>query len=182
MNARRHTPKGREIDVPATAEAKPRRGRPPLQWLTWADLMRLPAGTPVLIDRGQHEYRTVGRVISRVGGRLRIVTRDGTAQVLDPPDLERARVVEGFYDPGDPVLRRGVLAREWRGGVVRTEGTRVLVETVGGVEWVPEEQLEHPDDRDARERAAQPKYKPGPVAERSEAELANQHGYEERER
>lgn len=138
-----------------------RRGRPPLAWLTAASTAGLPAGTAIAVETtGKHTARTVGRIRQVVGGRIDLDTPRGEV-TLETSQIRRARIVGELYEPGDPVLRRHVPADEWRGGVVRTEGTDVLVEQIGGAfGWFPEADLEPADVRDE----AAPALPPGPVA------------------
>jgi len=128
--------------------APPRRGRPPLVWLTTDELAGLPAGTALVVETyGKHGPRTVGRVVDVVGDTLHL---DGPSGSLEVPTrrVKRARVVDAIYEPGDPVVLRGVPESRWRGGVVRTNGTDVLVEQIGGdFAWHSESALEPAEAR-----------------------------------
>lgn len=126
-----------------------RRGRPSLAWISAADTAALPPGTAVAVEtHGRHAARTVGRVTGALEGNLDLATARGEVR-LPLRQIKRARLVGGLYEPGDPVLLRGTDAALWRGGVVRTSGTDVLVEQIGGeFAWHHEGDLEPPDARD----------------------------------
>jgi hypothetical protein len=126
-----------------------RRGRPPLAWLTANETTALPHGTAVSVEtHGRHTARTVGRIASTVDNQLGLDTPRGEVR-MDTAQIKRARIVPALYEPGDPVLLRHVPAAEWRGGVVRTAGTDVLVEQIDGTfAWHAETDLEPADARD----------------------------------
>lgn len=119
-----------------------RRGRPPLRWLTGQQLAALPWGTAVVVDRGLKHSVLRGRIagldteLHLAGGEHFPIT-----------GRTRGRVVNGLFDEGDLVLRRGVPAAEWRGGVIRCKGREVYVESTAGVEWLDEDLLERVEDR-----------------------------------
>lgn len=124
-------------------------GRPPLAWLTPDQLAGLPAGTAVWIDRSNgHGYK--GRILMAVGDQLELA--DG--RLVDLTRITRARVLDGLFESGDLVVRRGVDEADWRGGVVRCDGLMVFVESTGGDGWVPEDELERPEDRATGDLAA----------------------------
>ena len=138
----------------------PRRGRPPMKWLFDDQLRALPLGTAVVLDTTGRHKRLLGRTIATAGGQLAIDTPTEGVVVFGELDVKRGRVVDALYEPGDPVLLRGVAADVWRGGVVRTAGTEVLVEELDGAfAWHPETALEAPE---ARDRPA-PAQRRGPV-------------------
>jgi hypothetical protein len=141
-----------------------RRGRPPLKWLDAAGLHALPVGTAVLVETGgRHANRLTGRIRSHSASATTIATPTGEV-TLPGNAVKRARTVEAVYEPGDPVVRRGISADAWRGGVVRTEGTQVLVEQIGGAfAWFAEDDLEPPESRDE----ALPELPRGPVPARA---------------
>lgn len=130
--------------------AATRRGRPPLEWLTPDQLRALPLGTAVSLDTSGRHKRLLGRITS-TGTTLTVASPlEGTVE-LGPLDIKRGRQVDALYEPGDPVLKRGVDARTWRGGVVRTDGTDVLVEQLDGTfAWHPEDDLEPAEARDPK--------------------------------
>jgi hypothetical protein len=72
--------------------------------------------------------------------------------------ITRARVIAALLEDGDPVVRKGVPAAEWRGGVIRTGTnpatgrTGVLVEATDGIAWHDEDDLELVDDTPAPAR------------------------------
>lgn len=115
-----------------------RRGRPRLTWLSGEQLSGVPMGTAVVLDLGTHKTVTRGRVAGCVEGHL--VLADGRR--VPVARIKRGRVVNGTYEMGDLVLRRGVPETEWRGGVIRSRGLEVLVESTTGIEWMPEHALE----------------------------------------
>lgn len=137
-----------------------RRGRPPLAWLTPAELASLPAGTVVALERtGRHTARLVGRIVEPhpAGGVVLRVPGEDAEVEISPFTIKRGRTLPSLYEPGDPVLRRGYSASDWRGGVVRCEGTDVLVEQIGGsFAWFPETDLEPADARDTTPVAPTP--------------------------
>lgn len=138
----------------------PRRGRPPLTWLDGPTAAALPTGTALNVQlTGANSSRLRGRIASHVDTELALDTTRGEATVTID-SIRRARVVSALYEPGDPVLRRHVPAATWRGGVVRTEGTEVLVEQIDGTfAWFSESELESPEARDP----ALPALRRGPV-------------------
>jgi hypothetical protein len=115
----------------------------------------------VLVEkRGRHGPRITGRITSVSDHTVALATTLGERS-LPTEQIKRARTVPALYAPGDPVLKRHVPADTWRGGVVRTEGTDVLVEQVGGdFVWLPEDALE---PAGARDPAGPPPLKRGPV-------------------
>lgn len=162
--------------------ASPRRrpGRPPLDWLSWEGVLEVEPGTALHVDApGLHEMRVVGRVRLATRRRLTLRMRDGEDKVVTVDKFRRAREVAGLFKPGDPVLRRGVSFGDWRGGVIRSDGDRVLCELPdGSTEWRDEAELEHADDRAAAELAERmAPLKPGPVAADPTTELLNQRAY-----
>lgn len=128
---------------------KPRRGRPPLAWLRPEQVDELVANAAVVIElHGRHVARTVGRIVARHDTSVLVRTQVGEVTVLRS-SIKRLRPIGGLFEPGDPVLLRNVDEDVWRGGVVRTQGQDVLVETIGGgFEWHPERDLEPPEARD----------------------------------
>ena len=140
-----------------------RRGRPPLSWLDAAATVALPPGTVITVERtGKHVARLVGRIVAAAGGEVELATACGPV-TLPAARISRARIVPSLYEPGDPVLRVEVSADDWRGGVVRTDGTDVLVEQIDGTfAWFAEADLEAPEARTTA--AAAPR---GPVAARA---------------
>lgn len=126
----------------------PRKGRPPLDWLTTSDLARLDPGTPIAVEtHGRHNPRTIGRVREVTDRTIELATATGPV-TIPLLQLKRARQVPSLYEPGDPVVMRGTPAHEWRGGVVRTVGTDVLVEQIdGSFAWYGEDRLEPADAR-----------------------------------
>lgn len=129
------------------------RGRPPLAWLTADQLDDLTPGTAVSVETlGKHTARLVGRVLTRTDTHIDLATPSGVVE-LDRIRIRRARVVDALYQPGDPVLLRGVHASRWRGGVVRCAGTDVLVEQIDGTfVWHSEDDLEPADAREQKNR------------------------------
>lgn len=96
----------------------------------------------MLLDLGRLKQAGIrGRIAGSARGELALA--DGRIVMLDR--VTRGRVVNGTYEAGDLVLRRGVSEAEWRGGVVRCEGTEVYVESTDGFEWVHEDSLEAVD-------------------------------------
>lgn len=140
------------------------RGRPAHAWLNPEATAALPIGTPISIEtHGRHAPRTVGRIVSRTDTDVQLTTTRGEVAV-PTRTIKRARIVSGLYEPGDPVLKRHVPASIWRGGVVRTDGTEVLVEQIDGdFAWIPEDDLEPADARDP----ALPTLTRGPVPART---------------
>lgn len=128
--------------------APPRRGRPPLVWLTADELAGLPAGTALTVETyGKHTPRTVGRLVNVVDDTLHLEGPSGSLEI-PARRVKRARVVDAIFEPGDPVVLRGVSEARWRGGVVRTNGTDVLVEQIGGdFAWHAESSLEPAEAR-----------------------------------
>lgn len=118
------------------------RGRPPLTWVSPDRLAELPVGTCVLVDLGDGKARLRGRVAANLGGVLRLRDQAGEVHELAGGAFRRLRVLAALLEPGDPVLLPGVPAGVWRGGVVRAEGDRVLVETLAdGLVWFAEADL-----------------------------------------
>lgn len=145
-----------------------RRGRPQHTWLSPAAIANLPAGTALAIQtHGRHDARTVARLRAAIPDALQLTTRTGEV-TMATSSIRRARVVPALYEPGDPVLIRHVPAATWRGGVVRTEGARVLVETLAGMEWRTEAELEPAEARDP----VIPALRRGPVPQRKAPEDA----------
>lgn len=152
--------------------AASKRGRPPLAWLTPEALRTLPLGTAVAVEtRGRRDSRLVGRIATVTDHTLTIAAPAGTVELTDSR-VRRGRVLASVYEPGDPVLKRHVPASDWRGGVVRTEGTEVLVEQMEtapdgsmapGFAWVSEALLEPASARDPD----LPPLKRGPVPARA---------------
>jgi hypothetical protein len=125
------------------------RGRPPLPgWMPASALAKLPAGVAVHLDLGKHRramrVRTAFVSVDEVH-----VTQAGGEPLMFPMDaIVRARVVTGLFESGDAVLRRGVPAAEWRGGVVRCRGAEVYVEQIdASFTWLDESELEHAEAR-----------------------------------
>jgi len=149
-----------------------RRGRPPLDWIDTTQMLALPAGTAVTVEtRGRRTTRLVGRITAVTDHTLTIATPTGGVE-LHESRIVRGRVVASVYEPGDAVLKRHVPADVWRGGVVRTEGTDVLVEQIEtapdgtattGFGWIPEDALEPAEARDP----VLPQLPRGPVPARS---------------
>lgn len=146
-----------------------------MQWLSWNELTQLPVETALLVDSGEHGVRTRCRVLEVSPEALTVWLRDGTTRTLTDGSFRRARVVDSIYDEGDPVLRVGVPADEWRGGVVRTLAPGLVrVESLEGFEDREEWELEAPEDREARAYVA---LKPGPPAADSVVDAAAQAAY-----
>jgi hypothetical protein len=126
-----------------------RPGRPSLNWLTHNALLALPVGTAIAVETtGRHERRIVARIVAASEDSLVLDSPRGPI-TLHPTRVKRSRVLAGLYEPGDPVVQRGVDVADWRGGVVRTEGTEVLVEQIdGSFAWFGEDRLEPADVRD----------------------------------
>lgn len=133
-------------------------------WLTPDETTHLAPGTAVAIETtGRHDRRTVGRITSATSTSIALNTPRGE-RTVDTIRIRRARIVPSPYEPGDPVLLRHIPAAQWRGGVVRTEGTDVLVEQLDGTfAWHPERALEPADARDP----ALPPLPRGPVPART---------------
>lgn len=133
------------------ADMTPRtRGRPPLTWLTAAQIAALPAGTAVTLQRrgARHNARVTGRITGTTPTTVELHTTRGQVSMITA-DIQRGRPVAGLYADGDPVLLRHVPASTWRGGVVRTDGTRILVELLDGTfAWYDEVDLEPAEARD----------------------------------
>lgn len=123
--------------------------QPAHDWLTPEATTRLAAGTAVAVETvGRHAPRIVGRITAASSDRIELDTPRGE-RTVDTIRIKRARVVPSPYQPGDPVLMRHMPAEQWRGGVVRTDGTDVLVEQLDGTfAWLPEAALEPADARD----------------------------------
>lgn len=131
--------------------AATRRGRPPLAWLTPDQIRALPVGTAVVLDTTGRHQRLLGRITGAPGNRLTVATPLEGEVDLGPLDVKRGRQVDALYEPGDPVLKVGVDAAIWRGGVVRTDGTDVLVEQLDGTfAWHSEADLEPAEARDPK--------------------------------
>lgn len=151
-----------------------RRGRPPLAWIDADALRGLPAGIAVTIElRGQHAERRIGRIVDASDHSITIAAGAITTE-LALAKIRRARILPAVFEPGDPVLRPGIEPDTWRAGVVRTEGTDVLVEriesapdgtAVEGFAWVPESDLEPASARDQ----PLPRLPKGPVPARASA-------------
>lgn len=150
-----------------------KRGRPPLDWLPPETLRSLPTGTAIAVEtRGRRNPRLVGRITAVTDHTLTIaVPTGGEVELLDTR-VRRGRVVASIFEPGDPVLKRHVPASQWRGGVVSTEGTTVIVEqletapdgsVVPGFARIPEAELEPAAARDPD----LPPLKRGPVPARA---------------
>jgi shikimate 5-dehydrogenase len=137
-----------------------RRGRPALDWLDAAGISRLPVGTAIALEQhGKHAARTRGRILAAGTDSLRLSTPRGEVTVTAVA-IKRGRVVDAVYEPGDPVLLRHVPAAKWRGGVVRSQGSEVLVEQIdGSFAWFTEADLEPAEARDGL-----PALPRGPVA------------------
>lgn len=134
------------------------------KWLDADALLAMPAGIAVAVETlGRHDRRILGRIAAATPTGLDLLTPRGELTV--PANrIKRARTVAALYEPGDPVLRRQVSATTWRGGVVRCEGTDVLVEQIDGTfAWLGESEIEHADARDV----APPRERRGPVPARS---------------
>lgn len=127
------------------------RGRPPLAWLTVDQLARVPQGAAVSVETiGKHTARLVGRLVGHTDTTLDLSTSGGHVE-LPKRRVRRLRIVDALYQPGDPVLLRGVNATRWRGGVVRTSGTDVLVEQIDGTfVWHSEDSLEPAEGREQK--------------------------------
>jgi hypothetical protein len=140
-----------------------RRGRPPLAWVGPDGLKAMPAGIPVMVEMaGDHAPRTIGRIRSHSDALTVLVDRAGELLELDRLRVKRARTIRELYAPGDPVLKRGVPVAAWRGGVVRTDGTQILVEQIDGTfTWLDEIEIEPAEARDQP-----PKLPRGPVPAR----------------
>lgn len=125
------------------------RGRPPLTWLTPGQLEDVVTGSALVVElHGRHTARTIGRLLGQSTAAVTLRTTHGQVTLLRI-HIKRARPVPGLFEPGDPVLLRDVPQADWRGGVVRTQGTEVLVETLGGdFAWHSEVDLEPPEARD----------------------------------
>lgn len=123
------------------------RGRPPLAWFSGGAAAALPVGTAVVLDLGDRGTRIRGRTVSSVAGELVVLVGPDRYRTVPVESIARARVVAGRLEDGDPVVRPGVPARDWRGGIVRHDGRRVYVETLTGFEWIDEDELEHAEAR-----------------------------------
>ena len=134
------------------------RGRPTHTWVDGDACATLPIGTVLAIEPyGRHTARLRARINAATDTRLELTTTTGEA-TMKVTSIRRARIVANLYEPGDPVLLRHIPATRWRAGVVRHEGTRVLVETMAGFEWVAEADIEPAEVRDRL-----PALKRGPV-------------------
>jgi hypothetical protein len=142
-----------------------KRGRPPLAWLAGDALALLPVGTAVSVElQGRHGRRLVGRITGVLDGHLELDTTGMGEVSVALISIKRGRVVPALYEPGDPVLLRHVPASTWRGGVVRTDGSDVLVEQIdGSFAWHAEADLE---PAEAREPALPPLPR-GPIPARA---------------
>lgn len=128
----------------STTTTKPRgRGRPPLTWLTEQQLRSVRPGTALTIElQGRHASRTIARVSTITDLDLEIRDRDGNLHTIPLVKIKRARPIRGLFEDGDPVTLATTTPDQWRGGVVRTSGTDVLVEQLGGTfAWHPETDL-----------------------------------------
>lgn len=134
-----------------------KRGRPALLWFDGRAAIAMPVGTSLVIDPGGKGARIRGRVIDRTRGSVVLSLGGGRTRVLPSYRIARARVVEGRLEDGTLVVRFGVPADEWRGGIVRHDGQLVYVETLTGFEWLDEDELE-----DIEERLAPPPPIPAP--------------------
>lgn len=136
-----------------------RRGRPPLDWLTPEQLAELPGGTAICLETyGRHSARTIGRITTSTADALHLVAEAPIPWLR----VRRGRVIARLFEPGDPVLRRGIPATNWRGGVVETQGTDVLVEQIGGAfAWFPEAELVSADTPQPPSPAREPQMSPG---------------------
>ena len=105
------------------------------------ELSEIETGQAICVDLRSHK-RLVGRVVDRRPESTWVRRRDGVVvEVLDERVL-KAKQVEGLFDSGDAVVKCG--QPTWRGGVVRTEGSAVLVETKFGFVWVDESEIVDP--------------------------------------
>lgn len=126
--------------------------RPPLPWLTPPQIRELAPNTALAVEtHGRHAARPVGRLVVFTDDELVLDVGGDEPEAIPALRVKRARVVAGLFDAGDPVLQRGVDAATWRGGVVSTSGTDVLVEDItGAFSWLPESDLEPAAARDPR--------------------------------
>lgn len=131
-------------------ERRARRGRPSLAWVEADQLTTLRLGTAVRVERrGRHTARITGRITGHGESSIELDTTTMGEISMALTTVRRALVVPALYEPGDPVLLRHVPASVWRGGVVRTSGTDVLVEQLDGqFVWHPEADLEPAEARD----------------------------------
>ena len=131
--------------------AKRSQGRPPLNWLTLDGIRRLPVGVAVTVQlHGTNTFRVVDRITATDDTSVQLQTPRGPVTLLNR-NVKRARVVSRVFEAGDPVVRVGVDATTWRGGVVRTDGHEVMVEQIdGSFAWFPESDLEPADVRDVK--------------------------------
>lgn len=144
-----------------------------MDWLTPDALRALPTGTAIAVEtRGRRNPRLVGRITAVTDHTLTIAAPTGDVEELPDTRVRRGRILPSLFEPGDPVLKRHVPASEWRGGVVRTEGTDVIVEqletapdgsVVPGFARIPEADLEPAAARDPD----LPPLKRGPVPARA---------------
>lgn len=134
------------------------RGRPPLDWIE--DLTQVEPGTALVIEWVRHEPTLRVRVLGHGHGTLHVRTRTGREVEVDLDRVKRARVVDGLFAEGDPLVLVGVPTEEWRGGVVAYDGTQVLVQfwsaaieprsSATDTGWFDEAELEDWRDREAR--------------------------------
>lgn len=119
--------------------------------MTGDALAQLPLGTAVSVDQhGRHSRRLVGRITAVHDGHLELDTTAMGEVSMTLVSIKRGRAVAALYEPGDPVLLRHVPASTWRGGVVRVDGTDVLVEQIDGTfAWHPEDDLEPAEARES---------------------------------
>lgn len=142
-------------------------------WLTLEQAADLPLGSALTVDlrnRREHVRGRLDAVLRRVdetpSAIYLAVPATDPQRVLWAAEVARARVMPSVFEEGDAVLLREVSASDWRGGVVRTEARRVRVETIGGFEWVAEEDLVLADTL-----ARPPALPRGPVPGRAETAL-----------
>jgi hypothetical protein len=153
--------------MPSSTNPRPRKAAKPAPWLTGLQVSRLPYGTALTYEDPSHRGpRIRGRLTAVIAGDLTVATATGEEHTVAITAIHRARVIASLLDDGDPVVRRGIPAGKWRGGVVRT-GTNpatgrpgVYVETLEGFAWWDESELElvvdeePPPARRGRPRAA----------------------------
>lgn len=109
----------------------------------------MPVGAALVIDIGGNRPRLRGRVIDHEGNTVVLSLGGDRRAALFASDIVRARVVPGRLDDGDLVVRFGVPENVWRGGILRHDGQRVYVETLDGLAWMDEDELESADERAA---------------------------------
>lgn len=113
------------------------RGRPAFAWLTVEQVRQLPQGTAIVLDRGTHKASARGRLIQVTARIVKLSTTE-----VEVGEVKRARVVTDVFEPGDAVVKRGVSASVWRGGVVAVRDGSVQVEQIDGSwVWMPEAAL-----------------------------------------